>query len=65
MAKYIHSGGKRVQFNGEDIRLDSKNRMYVQFSEDTTIPNVGVISKDKKTLLINVDGNIQIQSKGK
>jgi len=65
MAKYIHSGGKRVQFEGADIRLDSKNRMYIQFKEDTTISGIGVVPEGKKIILHSVDGVIQIQNKGR
>jgi len=61
MAKYIKKDGKRVHFYGDDIKLDSKNRMYVIFDEDTSIPNVGIIAKGKKTILHNVDGVIQIK----
>lgn len=61
MAKYIKSGGKRVKFYGEDIKLDSKNRMYVEFKEDTTVHNVGVVPKGQKTILVNVNKCIQIK----
>jgi len=64
MAKYIKKGGERVQFSGEDIRVDSKNRMYVEFKKDTTVQGFGVIPKGKKTYLENVNGSIQIQNKG-
>lgn len=61
MAKYIHSDGERVKFEGESIKLDSKNRMYVEFLVDTTIINVGVIPKGKKIILHNVEGVIRIK----
>jgi len=61
MAKYVKKEGKRVRFYGAEIKLDSKNRMYVEFKEDTEVPNVGVIAKGQKTVLVNVNGNIQIK----
>ena len=61
MAKYYKKGGKRVDFHGADIMIDTKNRMFVQFKEDTTFPNNGVIPKGQKTVLENVNGVIQIK----
>jgi len=61
MAKYIRKYGKRVQFEGADIKLDSKNRMYVTFNDDTYVEGFGVVPKGKKTILHNIDGVIKIK----
>ena len=48
MAKYYKKGGKKVEFNGHPIKIDTKNRMYIEV-------------ESKKTILENINGIIQIK----
>lgn len=48
MAKYLKKNNESVLFQGEKIKIDSKNRMYVDL-------------EGKRTLLENIDGVIKLK----